>query len=114
MASMLVNRFKLRRSVLTYSLGGMGCSASLICVDMAKHQLKVTACVCEACCACWPTGGGMKRISKSEQSSSSSFVSSCGNQSQASNTEDAEVAFVLAAVTAQHAVPDCEPREHLL
>ncbi|KAK9838154.1 hypothetical protein WJX81_004882 [Elliptochloris bilobata] len=40
MAAMLVNHFKMRRDVLTYNLSGMGCSSSLICVDMAKHLLK--------------------------------------------------------------------------
>ena len=41
MAAMLVNHFKMRQDVLTYNLSGMGCSSSLICVDMAKHLLKV-------------------------------------------------------------------------
>ncbi|CAK0783411.1 hypothetical protein CVIRNUC_006610 [Coccomyxa viridis] len=40
MAAMIVNHFKLRRDVLTYNLSGMGCSSSLICVDMVKHLLK--------------------------------------------------------------------------
>ena len=43
MAAMLVNHFKLRRDVLTYNLSGMGCSSSLICIDMVKHLLKVRA-----------------------------------------------------------------------
>ncbi len=42
MAAMILNKFKMRSDVLTYSLAGMGCSSSLICVDMAKHLLKVT------------------------------------------------------------------------
>jgi 3-ketoacyl-CoA synthase len=42
MAAMIVNHFKLRRDVLTYNLSGMGCSSSLICVDLVKHLLKVT------------------------------------------------------------------------
>ena len=41
MAAMIVNHFKLRRDVLTYNLSGMGCSSSLICIDMVKHLLKV-------------------------------------------------------------------------
>ena len=41
MAAMLVNRFKMRREVLTYSLAGMGCSSSIVCVDLARHMLKV-------------------------------------------------------------------------
>ena len=40
MAAMLVNRFKMRPDALTYNLSGMGCSSSLVCVDMAKHLLK--------------------------------------------------------------------------
>ena len=48
MAAMVVNRFKMNEDVLTYSLGGMGCSSSLICVDMAKHLLKVL----ESCVSC--------------------------------------------------------------
>lgn len=40
MAAMLVNRFKMRTGVLTYNLSGMGCSSSLVCVDMARHMLK--------------------------------------------------------------------------
>eukprot|EP00884_Botryococcus_braunii_P016484 jgi/Botrbrau1/3519/Bobra.341_2s0046.1 len=40
MAAMILNMFKMRSDVLTYSLAGMGCSSSLICVDMAKHMLK--------------------------------------------------------------------------
>ena len=51
MAAMIVNHFKLRRDVLTYNLSGMGCSSSLICVDMVKHLLKVLLtgdCACQA------------------------------------------------------------------
>lgn len=42
MAAHLVNKFGMRMDVLTYSLAGMGCASSLICVDMAKHLLKVS------------------------------------------------------------------------
>ena len=40
MAAMLVNKFKMHTSVLTYNLSGMGCSSSVVCVDMAGHLLK--------------------------------------------------------------------------
>ena len=40
MAAMLVNKFSMRNDVLTYNLSGMGCSSSLVCVDMASHLLK--------------------------------------------------------------------------
>ena len=49
MAAMIVNHFKLRRDVLTYNLSGMGCSSSLICVDMVKHLLKVMPPADHAC-----------------------------------------------------------------
>ncbi|KAL1540005.1 3-ketoacyl-CoA synthase 11 [Salvia divinorum] len=41
LSAMIVNRYKLREDVLTYSLGGMGCSAGLIAVDLAKRLLQV-------------------------------------------------------------------------
>ena len=37
---MLVNRFHFRPDVLTYNLGGMGCSASVIAVDLARRLLR--------------------------------------------------------------------------
>ena len=40
MAACLVNRFRMRPDVLTYHLAGMGCSSSLVCVDMAKRLLQ--------------------------------------------------------------------------
>lgn len=40
MAAMVVNKFKMKDSVLTYNMSGMGCSSSLVCVDMASHLLK--------------------------------------------------------------------------
>ena len=40
MAAMIVNEFGMRRDVLTYSLAGMGCSSSLVCVDAARHMLR--------------------------------------------------------------------------
>ena len=46
MAAMLVNRFRFKEDVLTYNLSGMGCSSSLVCVDLAKHLLKVPASSC--------------------------------------------------------------------
>jgi 3-ketoacyl-CoA synthase len=44
MAAALVNKFRLRKDVLTYQLAGMGCSSSLICVDMVQRLFKVTCC----------------------------------------------------------------------
>lgn len=40
-SAMIVNKYKLRSSVLTYNLAGMGCSAGLIAVDLAKDLLQV-------------------------------------------------------------------------
>jgi hypothetical protein len=39
---MVVNHYKMRVDVATYNLGGMGCSAGLISIDLAKHLLQVT------------------------------------------------------------------------
>jgi 3-ketoacyl-CoA synthase len=41
LSAMVVNRYKLRGNVLSYSLGGMGCSAGLISIDLAKRLLQV-------------------------------------------------------------------------
>ncbi|XP_047955985.1 3-ketoacyl-CoA synthase 20-like [Salvia hispanica] len=41
LSAMIVNKYKLREDVLTYNLGGMGCSAGLIAVDLAKRLLQV-------------------------------------------------------------------------
>ncbi|CAK0731645.1 hypothetical protein CVIRNUC_000023 [Coccomyxa viridis] len=42
MAAMLVNKFGFRKDVLTFNLSGMGCSTSVVCVDMAKRLFKAT------------------------------------------------------------------------
>jgi 3-ketoacyl-CoA synthase len=36
-----VNHYKLRGNILSYNLGGMGCSAGLISIDLAKDLLQV-------------------------------------------------------------------------
>ncbi|XP_039167704.1 3-ketoacyl-CoA synthase 11-like [Eucalyptus grandis] len=41
LSSMIVNHYKLRGNVLSYNLGGMGCSAGLTAIDLAKHLLQV-------------------------------------------------------------------------
>ena len=41
LASMIVNHFKMRSNVLSYNLGGMGCSAGVISIDLAKQLLQV-------------------------------------------------------------------------
>ncbi|KAK8962685.1 3-ketoacyl-CoA synthase 11 [Platanthera guangdongensis] len=40
LSSMIVNHYKLRGNILSYNLGGMGCSAGLISVDLGKHLLQ--------------------------------------------------------------------------
>lgn len=37
----IVNKFKMRSNVITYSLGGMGCSAGVIAISLAKELLQV-------------------------------------------------------------------------
>merc|ERR1719453_1180885 len=39
LSAMIVNRFGMRSDVLSYNLGGMGCSASVIAVDLASRLL---------------------------------------------------------------------------
>lgn len=41
LSAMIVNHYKLRGNVLSYNLGGMGCSAGLISIDLAKQLLQV-------------------------------------------------------------------------
>lgn len=41
LSAMLVNKYKMRSSVRTYNLAGMGCSAGLIALDLAKDLLQV-------------------------------------------------------------------------
>ncbi|GAB4844652.1 inositol polyphosphate kinase kcs1 [Ancistrocladus abbreviatus] len=40
LSSMIVNHYKLKPSIKSYNLGGMGCSAGLISIDLAKHMLR--------------------------------------------------------------------------
>ncbi|XP_021897163.1 3-ketoacyl-CoA synthase 2-like [Carica papaya] len=41
LSAAIVNRYKLRGNILSYNLGGMGCSAGLISIDLAKQLLQV-------------------------------------------------------------------------
>ncbi|KAF6136291.1 hypothetical protein GIB67_042776 [Kingdonia uniflora] len=41
LSAMIVNKYKLRGNVRSYNLGGMGCSAGVIAVDLAKNLLQV-------------------------------------------------------------------------
>ncbi|KAJ7966139.1 3-ketoacyl-CoA synthase [Quillaja saponaria] len=41
LSAMVVNRYKLRGNIISYNLGGMGCSAGLISIDLAKDLLRV-------------------------------------------------------------------------
>ncbi|XP_031487538.1 3-ketoacyl-CoA synthase 11-like [Nymphaea colorata] len=40
LSAMIVNHYKLRGNILSYNLGGMGCSAGLISIDLAKDLLQ--------------------------------------------------------------------------
>lgn len=40
LSSMVINHFKLRNNVQSFNLGGMGCSAGIIAIDLAKDLLK--------------------------------------------------------------------------
>uniref|UniRef100_A0A2P2JXA6 very-long-chain 3-oxoacyl-CoA synthase n=1 Tax=Rhizophora mucronata TaxID=61149 RepID=A0A2P2JXA6_RHIMU len=41
LSATIVNHYRLRDDILSYNLGGMGCSAGLISIDFAKHLLQV-------------------------------------------------------------------------
>ncbi|CAH9079599.1 unnamed protein product [Cuscuta epithymum] len=41
LSAMIVNKYKLKGNVRSFNLGGMGCSAELIAVDLAKDMLRV-------------------------------------------------------------------------
>ncbi|XP_075668203.1 3-ketoacyl-CoA synthase 20-like isoform X2 [Castanea sativa] len=41
LSAMVVNRYKLRGNILSYNLSGMGCSAGLISIDLAKRLLQI-------------------------------------------------------------------------
>ncbi|KAK8959508.1 3-ketoacyl-CoA synthase 4 [Platanthera guangdongensis] len=41
LSAMIVNRYKLRGNILSFNLGGMGCSAGVIAVDLARDLLQV-------------------------------------------------------------------------
>lgn len=40
LSSMIVNHYRLRTDIKSFNLGGMGCSAGLISIDLAKHLLQ--------------------------------------------------------------------------
>ncbi|XP_038699196.1 3-ketoacyl-CoA synthase 11-like [Tripterygium wilfordii] len=41
LSAMVINHYKLRGNIISFNLGGMGCSAGLISVDLAKDLLQV-------------------------------------------------------------------------
>lgn len=41
LSAMIINHYKLRGNIISYNLGGMGCSAGLISIDLAKKLLQV-------------------------------------------------------------------------
>lgn len=44
LSTMIVNRFKLKEDIVSYSLHGMGCSAGLSAIGLAKNLLQVCLC----------------------------------------------------------------------
>lgn len=38
---MIINHFKMRSNIVSYNLAGMGCSAGVIAINMAKELLQV-------------------------------------------------------------------------
>lgn len=42
LSAMIVNHYKMRGNVLSFNLGGMGCSAGIIALDLARDMLQAT------------------------------------------------------------------------
>jgi 3-ketoacyl-CoA synthase len=42
LASMLINKFKFRRDIQSYNLGGMGCSIGVIAIGLVRDMLQVS------------------------------------------------------------------------
>ncbi|XP_039030325.1 3-ketoacyl-CoA synthase 10-like [Hibiscus syriacus] len=40
LSAMIINRYKMRGNILSYNLGGMGCSAVIVAVDLARDMLQ--------------------------------------------------------------------------
>ncbi|XWS17565.1 hypothetical protein CRYUN_Cryun33cG0078100 [Craigia yunnanensis] len=40
LSAMIINHYKVRGNILSYNLGGMGCSAGIIAVDLARDMLQ--------------------------------------------------------------------------
>ena len=40
LSAMIINHYKMRGNILSYNLGGMGCSASIISLDLARDMLQ--------------------------------------------------------------------------
>lgn len=52
---MIVNKFKMRSNVVTYNLSGMGCSAGVIAISLARELLQVRHVpLCLCLCLCNP------------------------------------------------------------
>lgn len=41
LSAMIINHYKLRGNIISYNLGGMGCSAGLISIDLARKLLQI-------------------------------------------------------------------------
>lgn len=40
LSAMIINHYKMRGNILSYNLGGMGCSAGIIAIDLARDMLQ--------------------------------------------------------------------------
>ncbi|KAK8965950.1 3-ketoacyl-CoA synthase 10 [Platanthera guangdongensis] len=62
LSAMIVNHYKMRGNILSYNLGGMGCSAGIIAVDLARDMLQANGnsyavvVSTEAVCFTWYAG----------------------------------------------------------
>lgn len=52
LSAMIVNHYKLRGNIKSFNLGGMGCSAGLISIDLARQLLQVCLYLFSLCVVC--------------------------------------------------------------
>ena len=49
LSAMIINHFKMKSNIVSYNLGGMGCSAGVISISLAKELLQVLLPLLPAC-----------------------------------------------------------------
>lgn len=76
LASMLINKFKFRRDVQSYNLGGMGCSIGVIAIGLVRDMLQVRA-MRDRRSLCWPGQQHKDRSARINDYARGSYHSPC-------------------------------------